>query len=213
MSVAGDTPATKKEDRTMIRSLILAAALFVPFGAAAETTATYEIDSAHSSAGFAVTHMLVTKVRGTLGKVTGTVVIDEADPTKSTVEATIDVAGIDTRDAKRDEHLRADDFFDVANHPTITFRSKSVEKVSDSQWKATGDLTIRGNTKEVVLDVEGTPTPVTDPWGNTKLGGAATTRIDRQDFGVSWSKTLDAGGLVVGNEVDVTIDIQLVKKK
>lgn len=197
----------------MFRSFILAATLLVPAGAIASSTVTYEFDSAHSSANFAVTHMLVTTVRGTLGKVTGTAVIDETDPTKSTVEAKIDVAGIDTREAKRDEHLRSEDFFDVAKHPTITFASKKVEKAGDAQWKVTGDLTIRGTTKEVVLDVQGSPTPVTDPWGNSKLGGVATTRINRQDFGISWSKTLDAGGLVVSNDVDITIDIQLVKKK
>jgi len=197
----------------MYRVLLLSTALLLPTGSVAATTAAYEIDAAHTSASFAVTHMMVTKVRGTMGKTTGTVVIDESDLTKSTVEATVDVAGIDTRDAKRDEHLRSEDFFDVANHPTMTFKSKSVEKVSETQWKVIGDLTLRGTTKEVVLDVEGSPTKVTDPWGNTKLGGVATTRINRQDFGVSWSKTLDAGGLVVGNEVDITIDVQLVLKK
>lgn len=195
----------------MFRSLLLTALLVAPTGAFASTT-TYAFDSKHSAANFAVTHMLVTTVRGTLGEVTGTAVIDESDPTKSTVEATIDVAGINTRDEKRDEHLRADDFFDVANHPTITFKSKSVARAGDNAWKVTGDLTIRGTTKEVVLDVTGTPTPVTDPWGNSKLGGTATTRINRQDYGISWSKTLDAGGLVVANEVDITIDIQLVRK-
>lgn len=192
-------------------SLMFAAFLALPTGAHAGTT-TYEFDSTHSAANFAVTHMLVTTVRGTLGKVTGTAVIDDSDPTRSTVEATIDVAGIDTREAKRDEHLRGEDFFDVAKHPTITFKSKSVARAGENAWKVTGDLTIRGTTKEVVLDVTGAPTPVTDPWGNSKLGGTATTRINRQDFGVSWSKTLDAGGLVVANEVDITIDIQLVRK-
>jgi polyisoprenoid-binding protein YceI len=177
------------------------------------TTTTYEIDSAHSGAQFAVKHLVVSTVRGRMGQVTGVMQFDESDPAKSSVEATIDVRGIDTNDAKRDEHLRAPDFFDVAKYPTITFKSKSAARVADGKYKVTGDLTIKGVTKEVILDVEGATTPIKDPFGNIKLGGVARTKINRQDFGVSWSKTMDGGGLVVGNEIDIIIDIEVKQRK
>lgn len=196
--------------RTFRFAAAIAAALMF---AAPAFAVQYEIDSAHSSAGFAVKHLVVSTVRGSLGKVTGTADIDPADPTKSSISATIEVAGINTNNADRDAHLQSPDFLDAKQFPTITFQSKSVEKVSDTQYKVTGDLTLRGVTKSVVLDVEGGTTPVTDPWGNIKLGGAVRTRINRQDFGVSFSKTLDNGGLVVANEVDVIIDIELTQKK
>jgi polyisoprenoid-binding protein YceI len=192
-------------------NLSIASALAVALSAPVAGASTWEIDSAHTSAQFAVRHLMVTTVRGHLGTVTGTVNIDESDLTKSSVEATIDVTGINTRDAKRDEHLRSADFFDVAKYPTITFKSKKVEKAGD-KYKVTGDLTIKDVTKAVGLDVEGSPKPLTDPFGNVKLGGVAQTSINRQDFGVSWSKVMEGGGLVVGDNVDVTIDIQLKKK-
>ena len=172
---------------------------------------TWEIDTAHTSAQFAVKHLVISTVRGQLGKVTGTVTLDDTDLTKSSVEATIDTHGVDTREAKRDDHLRGPDFLDVAKYPTITFKSKQVEKVSDDTYKVSGDLTLRGVTKPVVLTVQGSPKPMQDPMGNLKLGGVATTRINRQDFGVSWSKSLDGGGLVVGDDVDVTIDVEVKK--
>jgi polyisoprenoid-binding protein YceI len=181
-------------------------------GGATAGASTWEIDPAHSSAQFAVRHLMVSTVRGTMGKVTGSLNLDEGDVTKSSVVATIDVTGIDTREPKRDAHLKAPDFFDATQYPSITFQSKRVEKVSDDRYKVTGDLTIKGKTKEVVLDVEGSPKPMTDPMGNTKLGGVARTKINRQDFGVSWSKSLDGGGLVVGDDVEITIDLELLKK-
>jgi polyisoprenoid-binding protein YceI len=156
---------------------------------------------------------MVSTVRGHLGKVTGTVTLDETDVTKSSVEASIDAAGIDTREPKRDENLKSADFLDVAKYPAITFNSKTVTKVADDTFQVTGDLTIRGVTREVVLNAEGSPKPIQDPFGNVKLGGAVRTKINRQDFGVASSKTLDNGGLVVGNDVDITIDIELSKKK
>jgi len=193
-----------------IARLIALALLFVPPGLAAAST--WKIDPAHSAAHFAVKHLVVSTVRGDMGPVSGTVVLDEADPTKSTVTASVDATAINTRDAKRDEHLRGPDFLDTAKHPTVTFTSSKIEKVADGQYKVSGDLTLRGVTKPVVLTVEGSLTPVRDPFGNTKLGGSATTRIDRQDFGIAWSKALDAGGLVVGNTVDITIDLELTKQ-
>jgi polyisoprenoid-binding protein YceI len=173
----------------------------------------WEIDPAHTSAQFAIRHLMISTVRGTMGPVTGTANINDADLTQSSVQATIDVSGIDTRDAKRDEHLKSPDFFDVAKYPTITFTSTKVEKVADGTYKVTGKLTIKGTAKEVVLDLQGSPTPLKDPFGNVKLGGTAHTKINRQDFGVSWSKALEGGGLVVGDEVDITIDIELTQKK
>jgi polyisoprenoid-binding protein YceI len=173
---------------------------------------TWKIDPAHSAAHFAIKHLVVATVRGDMGPIAGTLELDETNPAKSTVTATVDATAINTRDAKRDEHLRSPDFLDTAKYPTITFTSTKVEKVSDTQYKVTGDLTLRGVTKPVVLTVEGSPTPVKDPFGNTKLGGTATTRINRQDFGIAWSKSLDAGGLVVADEVDITIDLELTKQ-
>lgn len=179
--------------------------------ASADST-TFEFDPAHTSAQFAVKHLVVSTVRGHMGQVAGTLQFDAADPAKSTVEATIDVRGIDTNDTKRDEHLRAPDFFDAAKYPTITFKSKSAERVGEGKYKVTGDLTIKGVTKEVVLDVEGATKPFKDPFGNIKLGGVARTKINRQDFGVSWSRTMDGGGLVVGDDVEIIIDIELKQK-
>ena len=195
-----------------MRRLILTAAVALAFGSAADA-ATFDIDPAHTSAQFAVRHLMVSTVRGTLGKVSGTVNLDDADVTKSSVDATIDVAGIDTREPKRDAHLKSPDFLDAAKYPTITFKSKKVAKVTDDKYQVTGDLTLHGVTKEVVLDAEGSPKPFTDPMGNLKLGGAVHTKINRQDFGVAWNKALEGGGLVVSDDVEITIDIELMKKK
>lgn len=190
----------------------LALALVLFAAPALAGTSTWEIDTAHTNAQFAVKHLMVSTVRGTMGPVTGTVTIDDADLTKSTASATVDTKGVDTRNEKRDEHLRAADFFDVAKYPTMSFTSTKVEKVADGKFTVTGDLTLRGVTKPVVLEVEGSPTPITDPFGKTRIGGVATTRINRKDFGLNWSKSLDGGGLVVSDEVDITIDIELTKK-
>jgi len=175
-------------------------------------TTTYQLDPRHSSAQFAVSHLMISTVRGQFHGVNGTVQLNDSDITKSSVEVTIDATTVDTQEPDRDKHLKSPDFFDVAKYPTITFKSTKVEKVADDHYKVTGDLTIRGVTKSTVLDVTGSPKPVNDPMGNVKLGGSATTRINRQDFGVSWSKSLDGGGVVVGDDVDITIDIELVKK-
>lgn len=172
----------------------------------------WQIDPAHTSAQFAVRHMMVSTVRGTLGKVTGTVNLDETDPTKSAVEASVDVAGIDTREPKRDEHLKSADFFDVETYPTITFKSKTITRPGETKFEVTGDLTMHGVTKEIVLVVEGSPKPLKDPMGKLRLGGVATTKLNRKDFGIVWSSAMDGGGVVVGDEVDVTIDIELIKQ-
>jgi len=172
---------------------------------------TWQLDSKHSYAHFSVRHLLVSNVRGSFSNVTGTVVLDESDVTKSSVEATIDATTINTQEPDRDEHLKSADFFDVANHPTITFKSKKVEKAGKDRLRVIGDLTIRGVTKQVLLDVEGPTTAIKDPWGNQKRGATATTRINRFDFGVAWNKALETGGLVVGQDISITIELELVK--
>jgi polyisoprenoid-binding protein YceI len=174
--------------------------------------ASWQIDGRHSYAHFSVRHLLVSNVRGSFSKVTGTVVIDENDITKSSVEATIDATTINTQDPDRDAHLKNADFLDVASHPTITFKSKKVEKAGQDRLRVIGDLTIRGVTKQVVLDVEGPTAAITDPRGNLKRGAFATVKINRFDYGVAWNKTLEAGGLVVGEEITITIDLEIGRK-
>jgi polyisoprenoid-binding protein YceI len=182
------------------------------FSPAVRAATTWEIDPAHSAAQFSVRHLMVSNVRGEFGKVTGTVEYDPKEPARATITATIDATTINTREPKRDEHLRSPDFFDVAKYPTITFKSKRLEMASPGKLRIIGDLTIRGVTKEVVLDVEG-PTPeIKDPWGNTKIGATATTKINRKDFGLKWNKALETGGVVVGDDVTITIDVELTKK-
>ena len=187
----------------------LAAALSLP---AAGANSNWQIDPAHSSAQFSVRHLAISTVRGAFSKVTGSVVFDDKDVSKSSVEVTIDANSVDTRVPDRDNDLRSEKFFDVAHYPSITFKSKRVEQVAPGKLKVTGDLTIRGTTKEVVLDVEGPTAPVKDPWGNTRNAATATTKINRQDFGVKWNATLDNGGVVVGDDVSIVIDVELVKK-
>jgi polyisoprenoid-binding protein YceI len=194
--------------------MLIASALIMSLGLPASgRAAVYDIDPAHTSAQFAIRHLMVSTVRGDFRKVTGTVTLDEKDVTKSTVEATIDVASINTGIEKRDEHLRSPDFFDAASHPTMTFKSKKIEKVGEGKLKITGDLTLHGTTKEVVLDFEGNLTPVKDPMGKTRIGGMATTKINRKDFGLAWHKTLETGGVVVGDEVTITIDTELTQQQ
>jgi polyisoprenoid-binding protein YceI len=174
--------------------------------------ATYEIDAAHSSVQFSVRHLMISNVRGEFTKLSGTVTGDQANPTATTVEATIEAASIDTRNQKRDDHLRNPDFLDVAKFPTITFKSTKVEKAGDG-WKLTGDLTLHGVTKPVTLDVTDVTPPMKDPWGNNRIGAHATGKLNRQDFGISFNKALDGGGVMVGDEVTITIDVEVVEKK
>lgn len=196
-----------------LRALMAAPALVLAVAAAtAAQPATWQIDPVHSTATFAVRHMMVTTVRGTFQKLSGTVQYDGKDIKSIAAQATIDVGSIDTREPKRDEHLRSADFFDAAKFPAIAFVSKRVEPKGAGRFALVGDLTIKGVTREVVLDVEG-PTPeVKDPGGNIRIGASATTRINRQDFGVSWNRALDAGGVVVGDEVSITLDLSLIRK-
>jgi polyisoprenoid-binding protein YceI len=166
----------------------------------------WEFDSAHSAAQFSVTHMMVTTVRGQFSGVQGTVEIADDNPANIKVDATIDATTIDTRQSKRDAHLKSADFFDVEKYPTITFKSKKSTKAGEGAYKVTGDLTMHGVTKEVVLDVTG----VKEAHG--RLGATAATKVNRKDFGLNWNKPLEAGGVVVSDEVQITIDIELAKK-
>jgi len=175
-------------------------------------SAPWEFDPAHTGVQFKVRHLMVSSVRGDFEKLSGKITYDEADVTKSTAEITIDAASINTGVAKRDEDLRGPDFLDVAKYPTITFKSKKVEKAGAGALKMTGDITIHGVTKEVVLSIEGPTPPIKDPWGNTRVGGSATTRINRKDFGLTYNKVLEAGGALVGDEVDITIDMEIFRK-
>lgn len=190
--------------------LAVAAAAMVAAPAAAQQT-TWQIDPSHSAAQFSVRHMMVSTVRGQFGKLAGTIQWDGKDVSKAALEATVDAASIDTREEKRDTHLRSADFLDAQNFPTITFKSVSVEPAGPGKAKLTGDLTLRGVTRRVVFDVEG-PTPIVKQGAAERVGATATATINRKDFGVSWSRTLDSGGLVVSEEVAITIDIEAVRK-
>lgn len=175
------------------------------------STTTWNIDPTHSSVSFSIKHMMIAKVHGAFEKVSGVLLYDTSDVTKSSIEASIEAASVNTREAQRDTHLKSADFFDVEKFPTLTFRSKKIAKDGDD-LKVTGDLTIRDVTKEVTLDVEG-PTPeIKDPYGNIKIGISATTKIKRKDFGLSWNAALEAGGVLVGDDVQITLDIQFAKK-
>ena len=174
--------------------------------------ATWQIDQDHSSFQFKVRHLTVSNVKGDFNKAKGVVTLDDQDITKLTVELTMDAASVNTGHAKRDEHLRGVDFFDVTQYPTITFVSKKAIKAGMNRLKVIGDLTLHGTTKEITVDVEGPTTEVKDPWGNFRRGATATANINRRDFGLTWNKVLDSGGLVVGEEVNIYIEVELVRK-
>jgi len=174
--------------------------------------ATWEIDPAHTTIQFSVRHMMVSNVRGQFGKFSGHVDGDETKPTEARIEATIQTASIDTANEKRDEHLRSPDFLDAAKFPTITYTSRKIEKTGEGKWKVTGDLTLHGVTKEVVLDLSDVTPPIKDPMGNMRAGAEARATINRQDFGISFNKTLDGGGVMVGNEITITIDVEVTRK-
>jgi len=196
----------------MKRQITLALAAVALATPALAQTSNWKLDETHTHASFTIRHLVISNVRGEFAKVTGAVVLDEKDVTKSKVEAVIDVASIDTRVADRDNHLRSPDFFDVAKYPTITFRSTKVEAAGSGKLKVTGDLTMHGVTKPVTLDVVGTTREVQDPWGNARRGVAASATLDRKAWGLTWSKAVEAGP-VVGDEVKLEIEAELVKQK
>lgn len=171
---------------------------------------TWTIDTSHTQAGFAVKHMMVSTVRGSFGKTEGTIEYDGKNVASIKADATIDTTTITTNNEKRDTHLKSADFFDVAKFPTITFKSKRAEAAGAGKFKLVGDLTMRGVTKEVTLDVEG-PTQPLIAQGRARIGATATLKVNRQDYGVSWSRALDGGGVVVSDEVVITLELELMK--
>jgi polyisoprenoid-binding protein YceI len=171
---------------------------------------TYKIDPQHSSAQFAVTHLMISKVRGEFHAVNGTVNIDDSDISKSAVEVTIDASTVDTREPDRDKDLKSPHFLDVAKYPTMSFKSTRIEKSASGKLRITGDLAIHGVTKSVVLDVTEPNPPIKDPWGLQRTAISGSTKINRQDFGLNYSPTLDNGGLVVGNEIEITLDAEMI---
>ncbi len=192
---------------TRIAALALAIAPALAFGQAA----TWNIDGSHTRTGFSVKHLVISDVKGEFAKTEGKARIDEGDLSKSSIEVTIDAASVDTRDAKRDAHLKSVDFFDVARFPTITFKSTKIEAGKDGNLTVTGDLTMHGVTKPVTL--EGSITKaITDPWGNNRRGASFTGKLDRKAWGISWGKLTDVGA-VAGDEVKLDIQAELVKEQ
>lgn len=175
------------------------------------STTTWDIDPVHSTAQFKVKHMMISNVKGEFTGLTGKLQFDAADLASSRVETQIDAASINTRDPQRDAHLKSADFFDVEKFPTLSFKSTHASRKGDGELAVAGQLTIRGTTRDVVFEVEGPTAPVKDPWGNTRIGLSATTRVNRKDFGLTWNATLETGGILVGDEVTIALDVEFVK--
>lgn len=192
-----------------VAAFIVVVAMTVP-GLALATT--WSIDPDHSNVGFKVKHLMVSNVKGNFEKFAGVVDINDKDVTKSRVDVSIDTSSINTNVQKRDEHLRSADFFDVSKYPTMTFVSKKVAKAGKDKLKVTGDLTLHGVTREVVLDVEGPTRESKDPWGNIRKGASAATKINRKDFGLVWNKVLETGGVAVGEDVTILLEIEMIRK-
>ena len=178
---------------------------------AAPATTTWKIDPAHSHAQFKVKHMMISNVKGEFSALTGSLTLDGDNIENSSVEATIDAATISTSDPQRDTHLKSADFFDVEKFPTLNFKSTKVSKKGGEEISVAGDLTIHGVTRPVVFAVEGPSAPAKDPWGNTRVGLSATSKINRKDFGLTWNSTLETGGILVGEDITITLDVQFIK--
>jgi len=174
-------------------------------------TTTWNIDPAHSVAEFKVKHMMISNVKGQFAKVTGSLTLDESDLTKSKVTASIEANSIETRDAQRDTHLKSADFLHVEKFPTLSFNSTRLSLIRDGELAVEGDLTIRGVTRKVVFNVEGPTPPTKDPWGNTRVGISATTKINRKDYGLTWNAALETGGILIGDEVTITLEVEFIK--
>ena len=195
--------------KKLLRVVALVAAFALPSFAQVNS---YDVDPAHSAAQFSVRHLGISTVRGEFSKVTGKVQVDEKDATKSQIDVTIDVNTLDTREPNRDKDVKSENFLDAAKYPTMTFKSKNISAVAEGKLKMTGDLTIHGVTREVTFDVDGPSPAIKDPWGNLRRGAQATAKINRKDFGVSWNKVMDNGGMVVGDELTITIDLEMTRK-
>ena len=178
----------------------------------APSAVTYMLEPAHSRAHFKVRHMMIANVRGEFSKVSGTVTFDPSNAAGCKVSAEIDVNSINTHEPDRDNHLKSADFLDAANFPTIRFQSKKIEAEGGDSYKVTGDLTIRGATKEVVLRVDDVTPEVKDPWGYLRRGAEATTKINRKDFGLTWNQALETGGVLVGETVEITLAMELARQ-
>ena len=179
-----------------------------PAGTAATT---WNIDPAHSAAEFKVKHMMISNVKGKFTGLTGKLLLNEADVSRSSIEASIPVATLNTGDEQRDGHLKSGDFFDVEKFQTMNFISTKVQPTGKGEGRVTGDLTLHGVTKQVTFDVEGPSEPGKDPWGNTRIGLSATTKINRKDFGLAWNAALETGGVLVGEDVTISLDVQFIK--
>lgn len=190
-------------------SLVTLLLLALPLSALAST---WSLDPDHSAGQFKVKHLMISNVRGNFEKISATLHLDDRDITKSRVEVSIDVASINTGVNKRDDHLRSPDFFDVTKFPAMTFVSTRVEKAGPGKLSVTGNLTIKGVTRPVVLRVDGLTPEVRDPWGQIRRGASATTTINRRDFGITWNKSMDNGGVVVGEEVAIQLEVEFVRK-
>ncbi|MGD0731911.1 MAG: YceI family protein [Terracidiphilus sp.] len=176
------------------------------------TISTWNIDPAHSAAEFKVRHMMISFVKGKFSGLSGVLKLDESDYTRSTVEVSIPAASARTVDEKLDAHLKEADFFEVAKFPTLTFKSTNIQSVGGSDYEVTGDLTIRGVTKSVTLSVNDLSGPSKDPWGNQRMGLSASAKVNRKDFGLVWNAPLEFGGVLVGDEVAITLDVQFIKE-
>jgi polyisoprenoid-binding protein YceI len=174
-------------------------------------TTSWNIDPVHSVAEFKVKHMMISNVKGQFAAVKGVLALDEAALTKSHIEASIDAASVNTRDPQRDAHLKSADFLDVEKFPTLAFKSTHISRVRDGELAVAGDLTIHGVTRNVVFAVEGPTAAARDPWGNTRRGMSATTKVNRKDFDLTWNSALETGGILVGDEVTITLDVEFVK--
>ena len=172
---------------------------------------TWKIDPSHSMAEFKVKHMMIANVKGQFSKISGALVLDESDLANSRIEASIEAPSIHTRDEQRDTHLKSADFLDVEKFPTLHFKSRGVSIVRDGELSVEGDLTIHGVTRKVHFVVEGPTLPTRDPWGNTRVAVSATTKINRKDFGLTWNAALETGGILVGDDVIITLDVEFVK--
>lgn len=194
---------------TFRRILIVSLLVIIP---QLSLAATWKVDPVHTAIEFKVRHLMVSWVKGVFTNVSGTVDIDETNLAASNVKIQIETASIDTNNVKRDDHLRSPDFFEVATFPTMTFVSKKVVVAEGKPVKVIGDLTIRDVTKEVELDVEDFSQVVTDPWGKSRRGASASTEINRKDFGLTWNKALEAGGVVVGDEIRISLEVEMIKE-
>jgi polyisoprenoid-binding protein YceI len=171
----------------------------------------WKIDPAHSLAEFKIRHMMISNVKGSFSGLSGTLAEHASDSTLSSIEASVPVATVSTGDAQRDGHLKSADFFDVEKYPNMTFKSTTVKATGEGEYEVTGDLTIHGVTKPQTLKVEGPSAPSKDPWGNTRIGLSATGKVNRKDYGLSWNSTLETGGVLVGEDVHITLEVQFIK--